>query len=248
MILRNILVYYVYGQLCNTATGLNDKCQGHDFSNSLLGLYCPNDGILIPNLSWHQCKLFCMHNQGCQAVNYNFTNNLCTHMTKTCPLAVRHPDMAFATFTSRQRDHCIEWIPNRNEIGQPAGERLLTADHVRYAARIKKDGNDLIGYMLWSVHHCYASSDVGTIKSKRSGDPPCQYLKVRDNCTVLYQHYELGTLLPLHALVGGYIGGLPVYLGRKRQWQTPMSYIPGSNRWALGFSPANGDAELLVVL
>ena len=244
-----LFLFYVSCLLCNIATCLHGKCDSYDKFYSFLGKYCPTDGIVTLDLPWPQCKLICLHKSDCTAVNYNFSNHYCTHFTETCPRAVHHPDMAFALFTARRSQQCIEWIPNPNERNHPVGKRLLTEDNQRFAARIQKDGNDYIGYIFWSIHHCYAATAEGTIQSKYSGDHPCQYLQVRDGCTVHYLKYALGTPLPPNALIGGYTAeGNPVYFGRKLTGNTPTSYIPGSNRTALGFRAAIGNMELLVVL
>ena len=240
---------YVSGLLCNIVTCWHDKCESYNLFNSLLGPYCPSDGIVTPNVSWPHCKLFCLHRPSCQAVNYNFTDHFCTYFTETCPIAVHHSDMAFALFTARRSGQCIEWIPNPNGRGHPVGKRLLTEDNLRYTARIQKDGNDYIGYIIWHVHHCYADTDEGRIDSKFSNDHPCQYLQVRYGCTIHFQSYEIGNPIPPNALIGGHTAeGHPVYVGRTQLGQIPSSYIPVYNRMVLGFNIAIRNVELLVVL
>ena len=242
------LILCVSSLLCNIATCSNEKCELYNTTDYFLGNHCPKDGIVSPILSWPQCKLLCLQKSGCLAVNYDFTNNSCIQLTETCPITSRNPDMAFALFSARNSEQCVEWIPNPNEHGHTAGERLLTDDNVRYTARIQKDGNDFIGYIYWSNHHCYAGTESGTLESKYSSGHPCQYLRVSDGCTVHYMNYELGTAVPPRALIGGYTsGGHPVYLG-KFPGQKPKSYIPGLNKMLLGFSAASGNIELLVVL
>ena len=244
---RVFLMLYVSSLLCNIACS-GEKCELYNTMDSFLGNHCPKDGIVVPNLSWPQCKLLCLQRSGCQAVNYDFTKTSCIQLTEPCPITSRKPDMAFALFSARNSEQCVEWIPNPNRRGRIAGERLLTDDNVRYTARIQKNGNDFIGYILWSVHHCYAGTGGAKLQSKYSNDHPCQYLQVRDGCTVHYMNYELGTAVPPRALIGGYTsGGHPVYLG-KFPGQKPKSYIPGLNKMELGFNAASGNIELLMVL
>ena len=129
--------------------------------NPTISLIYHVDHIALPKVLqrlMYQCKLFCLHNTGCQAVNYNFTSSVCTYLTQTCPIALHHPDMTFALFTARRSEQCAEWIPNANERGHPVSRRVLTVDNKRFIARIQKSGNDYIGYIYWNIHHCFAGT------------------------------------------------------------------------------------------
>ena len=111
------------------------------------------------------------------------------------------------------------------------------------------DGNDYVGNIYWNIHHCFAGTEKGLIYSKYIRDHPCQYLRVRDGCTVYYLVYELSSPVPHNALIGGYTEeGFPVYVGRELPGQDACSYIPNSNRAILGFSKGMENMGLLVVL
>ena len=231
-----------FGLLCNTSTCSTNKCESHVFSQPFHGRYCPTESIITPNLLWHQCKLFCLHKSTCHAANYNFTANLCTHFTETCPLAISEPSMAFVLFTERQADQCMDWIPK--EDGDPTRDRSVTVDDERFAAKMQKDGNDHIGFFRTSLDDCYSRHDAGF---KYSDGYPCQYLRIRDGCTVYFVDYEIGTPLPHNAMIGGYTAvGLPVYIGRKGP--KPGYYTPGSSGLIIYNNIVAADVKILVLI
>ena len=239
----NNVVILIFNLLCNTATASENNCESHDFANPFEGRYCPTQGIITPILSWPQCKLFCLQTSSCQAVNYNLTNNICTYLTATCPKAIMHPDMTFVLFTGTPSEQCMEWIPTRD--ARPPGYRSVTEDNIRFVARMQKDGNDFVGYWLMYDRNCYAVDDV-----KQFNGYSCQYLRIRDGCTVYNVNYEFGAPLPSNALIGGYtVQGLPLYIGRiNERAMVPGYYIPGSNRLAAGNGFETTNVKLLVSL
>ena len=215
------LLIFAFGLLCNTVTCSTGKCKSHD-STPFYGRYCPTEGTIIPNVPWLQCKLFCLQKSSCVAVNYDFTANLCIYFTTTCPLAISHPDMAFVLFTGRQIEQCLEWIPN--EDGNPTEDRSVRVGNNRYVARLQKDGSDFVGHLRADKNDCFSLHYVGF---KYSDGYPCQYLRIRDGCTVYFVNYEPGTPLPPNALIGGYTAeGLLIYIGKKGV--ISGYYIPGS--------------------
>ena len=245
--MRRNLIILVYGLLCITATRSHGRCESYQLTDSFRGRYCPTAGIIIPNLSWDQCKLFCLHTPSCQAVNYDFTASLCAYFTSTCPNAISNPDMAFVLFTARQPHQCLDWIPK--QTGHLPGNRLLTEDNVRFAARIQKDGNDFVCYLLTTSDDCM-SLDVNERRIKSSDGYPCQILQIRDGCTVYYVDYDLGDPLPRNALIGGYTAtGLPVYIGRGNPGGGGIGYyIPGSHGLVVNYFIRTFNVQLLVRL
>ena len=238
----NNVAIFIFNFLCNAATGSENICKSHDFANPFEGRYCPTQGIITPILSWPQCKLFCLQAASCQSVNYNFTNNICTYFTATCPKAISYPGMAFVLFTGTPSQRCMEWIPTRD--AHPPGDRSVTEGNIRFVARMQKDGNDFVGYWLMYDRRCYAIDDI-----KQFYGYSCQYLRIRDGCTVYYVNYEFGSPLPSNALVGGFAAqGLPVYIGIKEGNIRPGYYIPGSNRLATASGFETTNVKLLVSL
>ena len=234
----------VLSLLCNATVWSHKTCESYDFANPFEGRYCPTDGIIIPNLQWHQCKLFCLETSNCQSINYNFTDNICTYFITTCPKAISNPGMAFVLFTGKQFEQCIEWIPKKD--GHPKrDDRSVTIDNLRFAARMQKDGNDLVGHQLHSI--CYSRDEAGKFES--SYGYPCQYLRIRDGCTVYLMNYELGNPLPSNSLIGGYTsGGLPVYIAVIGEAKAIKSYIPGSNKLGIIGEIITQNVRLLVSL
>ena len=239
------MVILILSLLCSATVWSHTTCESYDFSYRLHGRYCPTEGIVIPNLPWHQCKLFCLQTSKCQSINYNVTDNICTYFTATCPKASSHPWMAFVLFTGKQPGQYIEWIPN--ETGHPKDEeRSVSEDNYRFVARMQKDGNDLMGYQIDSL--CYSRDEGGIFLS--TAGYPCQYIRIRDGCTVYFVNYELGNPLPPNAFIGGYtMAGLPVYIGSEYRIY-PSYYMPASNRLAFGAKivGANVNVKLLVAL
>ena len=233
---------FMLNLLCNAATVSGSNCKSHDFADPFEGRYSPTEGIITTISSWPQCKLFCLRTPSCQSVNCNFTNNICTYFTATCTKAISHPGMAFVLFTGTPSQQCMEWIPTRD--ADPPGDRSVTEDSIRIVARMQKDGNDFVGYWLMYDLSFYAMDD-----RKQFYGYSCQYLRIRDGCTVHYMNYEFSAPLPLNALIGGYtVDGLPVYIGINDANPRPGYYIHGSNRLAAGNGFATKNVKLLVSL
>ena len=223
--MKKTIALVVFSLLPSTAACLSKECESHDFGHPAYGRYCPTEGITIPNFPWHQCKLFCLETLDCQSVNYNYTDNICSYFTATCPKAISHPVMAFTLFTGRTSEECLEWIPKG--VSHPSqDDRAVTEDNTRFTARMQKDGTDCLGHMMGSF--CYAKDEGGQFNSHQGY--PCQYLRVSNRCTVYYVEYELGTPLSPNALIAGNsVLGLPVYFVIKEGTKAPRSYIPKSN-------------------
>ena len=241
--MRTQLVILAFSLLCNTSRCWHSECRTHDVIHPFLGHYCPADGIITTNLSWHQCKLFCLYTSSCQAVNYNFTDNLCTHYTATCPKATSSSDMAFALLTGIRQEQCIEWIPKEN--GHPERDRYVTEDNERYAIRMQKDGADYIGHLI--INTCYSRDGEGSFMDR--GGYPCQYLRIRDGCTVVFVNYEIGAPVPPSGLIGGYTAeGIPVYIGLEHRNPRYGYHIAGSNSLVNADKFITGNVRLLVAL
>ena len=160
---------------------------------------------------------------------------------------MNHPGMAFALFIGRQPEQCLEWIPKEDR--HPRGDRSVTEDNRRFVARMQKDDNDFVCYLASQHYECYSSNNNGNIVS--NDGYPCQYLRIRDGCTVMYVDYELGTSLPHTAVIGGYTAdGIPVYigLGTYNNNQLPGYYTPGSMRLFAGFVIVTENVKILVAL
>ena len=238
--MTKIPLIFGFGLLYNATTCSSDKCESYD---TFHGRYCPTQDIIVPNLAWHQCTLFCLHKSDCQAVNYNFTANLCTYFTATCQQAMDHHDMAFVLFSRKQAEQCMAWIPKEDD--DPTQDRSVTQDNLRFVARMQKDGNDFISSL--HIHHgrCYSFHEE---REFRSNDGyPCQYLRIQNGCTVYFIKYELGTPLPPNALIGGYTAeGLPVYIvynGIRHGY-----YIPGSSGLVTNAGNMIKEVKMLVLL
>ena len=181
--MRTYQMTFTFNLLCGTGICMQNICLSREYTIPLSGRYCPNAGVIAPpNLSWHQCKLYCLQTASCEAVNYNFTANNCIQLAATCPKAINYPGMAFALFTGRQPEQCLEWIPK--EDGHPVGDRSVTEENSRFVARMQKDGSDFVCYLGLTNYQCLSSNDNGRIKSLDGY--PCQYLRIRDVCTVMY--------------------------------------------------------------
>ena len=135
--------------------------------------------------------------------------------------------------------------------GRPAGDRTVTEDNSRFVARMQKDDSDFVCYLALRFYQCYSSDDKGKKIESQDGYP-CQYLRIRDGCTVMYIDYELGTTLPNKAVIGGYTAdGIPVYIGlgtMNNNVQIPGYYTPGSMRLVAGFVIITKNVKILVLM
>ena len=241
--MKRHMVIFVYILLWNTGARSHNTCKSHDFYHPFNGRYCPTEGIITSNVSGNQCKLYCLHSSNCQAVSYNFTNSLCTHHTATCPLTMNHPDTAFALFSERQPECCIDWMTVEN--GHSIGDRSVSVDNERFVSRMQKNGSDFVGYLMVSYNNDCLSKD-GEETFHSADGYPCQYMKVRDGCTVYFVGYEPGAPLPPNAVIGGYTAeGLPAYIGLHG---VPRYYIPGSERMVIEYSVRRNNLKILVSL
>ena len=239
--MMKFIIILLFNFVCKIAVCSHEKCESHYFANPSHGQFCPTEGIIMPNLLWSQCKLFCLQTPSCQSVNYNFTDSLCSYFTATCTKALSHPGMAFVLFTGKQSEQCMEWISLQSS--HLAGDRPVSQDNNRFIARMQKNGHDYIGYVLININ-CYSVDDNGQFTGF-----PCQYLRISDGCTVYFVSYVIGTPLPPNVLIGGYTAlRLPVYIGIKEGSKFPGYYIPGSNRLAAGVGYETENVKLLVSL
>ena len=246
--MKNIrAISFVRHLLLSTPVCTQDRCESHDFAGPSHGRYCPTEGIFIPNLSWRQYKLFCLHASSCKAVSYDFNDNVCIYLTVTCIKAISHPDMAFAVFTGRQTHQCVDWIPIVGSLN-PSTVRTITSGNRRFVARMQKDGNDFACYLIanWNLN-CVTRDDGGSFSTVHGY--PCQYMLLRDGCTVYYMNYELDTPLPANALIAGHTtSGLPVYIGIEEGATRSGYYIPGSKRLILPDGNVTENVKILVLL
>ena len=236
--LHLLLITRVYSQ---------NKCSSIDSANPFHGRVCPTEGIIKQNLSWHQCKMFCLNTASCQAINYNFTENVCEYFIISCTKAISHPGMAYILFTERHPQQCIEWVPRGN--GYPADDdRSVTENNMQFVARMQTAGNDWVGHQLRTGRQgCFAQDDKGDINT--SFGLPCQYMRVRRGCTVYYVDYELGAPLPRTAVNAGYTaGGLPVCIGIADGDARSGHYIPGSKALIMAFGNATENIKLLITV
>ena len=196
-------------------------------------------------------SMYCLHTSSCQAVNYNFTSNQCSHFTATCPKAMSHPTMAFGLFTRKQSHQCIDWIPKPGHSRYFRWDRSVSPDNRYFVARMQMDGNDFMASLPPLNNRCYGRYNGGNVYTSSRSYPPCQYLYIRDGCTVYFVDYEIGAPLPPNVVIGGYTStGLPVYIGHRngRVWSIG-SYTLGSNKViAYIGGNFNEDVMLLVLL
>ena len=169
------------------------------------------------------------------------------------PNAMSQPTMAFGLFSRRQPNHCIEWIPKPSSSRYFRWDRSVTVDNDNFVARMQKDGNYLVSVIPPLKNRCYGRDYDGNRYTSSGALPPCQYLYIRDGCTVYFVDYELGAPLPPNVVIGGYTStGLPVYIGQHKDngWRTG-SYTAGSKRFLIYGGIYNGyteDVKVLVLL
>ena len=243
--MKGPIVISIFHLLFSAARCCDSKCISYKFNNPFPGRYCPKGSVNNLNLSWHQCKQFCLQSYSCQAVNYNFTDNLCSYFSETCTIAISSPYMAFVLFTKKRPEQCIEWIPIQDR--HPQTDRSATEDNVRFVTRLQKDGNDYVGYWRTDWTECKSRDDRGPINLMHL---LCQYLRIRDGCTIYYVGYERGAPMPPNAVIGGHIaGGLPVYIGRQMPPSNAVGYyILGSKEFVTPWSYSTGKVKIMVTL
>ena len=124
----------------------------------------------------------------------------------------------------------------------------MTEDNVRFVARMQKNGNDHMGYLHTASYKCFSQDDNGEFISS-TAEYPCQYLLIRDGCTVFYVDYELDTTFSANAVIGRIVaGGLPVYMWGLNGGVGSGYYIHGCGRLVLAYKIVTENVQLLVLL
>ena len=179
------------------------ECQSFEYDLPLNGRYCPAEGLFLPNLPFHECKLICVERSNCVAFNYDHLTGDCTHFTTLCMKAMENPVMSFAIFTPRKAaEQCYQW----KAFNLLAWDRaLLLHDPNRYVLRLKKSGNYYVGYYGKATNMCYARQEWVTSQDYISQDDglPCETLWINEGCTVYAQKYTLGDKIPERAVLAG---------------------------------------------
>ena len=239
IIMSYVLAYhFTYGSVM--------ECQSFESDLPLNGRYCPAEGLLLPNLPFHECKLICVERSNCAALNYNQTAGDCTHFTTLCMKAMEDPVMAFVILTPRKEpEQCYQW----KAFNLRAWDRaLLLHDPKRYVLRLKRNGNYYVGYYLKVDDGCYARQEWVTTQDYFTQDDgfPCETLWINEGCTVYAQKYTLGDKIPERAVLAGpWSDGRKVVVAEVRS--RPAYYIEGYAD-AVGPFSRSSTFTILVVL
>ena len=197
-LVRTILILPMQFILVST-----QQCQLLDSTSMLSGKYCPVNGVKSVNALPRHCRAICLQTQSCAAYNYNITDNTCTRLTATCPLAKSNPVMEFGKLIAKKNPDCHQWIPFTR--GDPRDERMVSPDDSQHrtVARTVSAGAEHFGYYHEPQDACYVATSSNT-SAKMTGYP-CQRLRIAEGCTAFWAPYAAGNPLPSNAFIGGKI-------------------------------------------
>ena len=142
-------------------------------------------GIVIQNLPWHQCKLHCLQTSACQSVNQNCTDNICSYFPASGKKKRKPPNgVDFAPFRERKSKECIKWIL-KEDVCLLEENRSVSEDNMRFTTRTQNDGTNWLGHNLYWL--CSGKDEVGKLTSQR-GNSFSHPDKKNATATLSYSH------------------------------------------------------------
>ena len=146
------------------------------------------DAIVMTFPLKHECTLTCAQKSTCAATNYNTSDNTCSLLPATCPVARNDPVMVYTIFNTN-RDHCVEW--QAYIAGMAEDKRWATTKYdngFRVVARLAVNGDLNPGYLAQPNQRCFSAASNQEISTVTG----CQLLRVREGCTLAYVPYTAG--------------------------------------------------------
>ena len=151
--------------------------------------------------------------------------------------------MEFGIFTPHvEAQHCYEWRP----IALRDWDRAVEDNYPNaYVIRMLKGGSYYIGHFGYTHKECYAND--GALFIDVNGYP-CEYLWIKEGCTVYSQPYNLADPLPNRAVIAGSLAnGDHVYVASLDF--NPIQRIPGYYIATNGYAKsAYGQSEIFNIL
>ena len=181
----------------------NADCHLFEIAPLSIGRFCPTDAIPQRPVEAHECKYHCIQSKFCSAFNYNHTDKACTRMINPCAMALSYPDVQYTVFAQLAANQCYEWVFYDSSVADDVMEdRTIHTDRAgQKVSRMQKDGNDIVGYLVHGLKNCYGWYVDRQIDS--GSGLLCQYLRVKEGCTLFWVPYIVGQSLPPRSVIGG---------------------------------------------
>ena len=163
------------------------------------GRYCPGDGIETRHPLHHHCRYMCIQSKSCKAYNYNVIDGTCLRFTSPCAEALDDPIMEYMVFREEPADQCYEWV--QYNAGDTIDQRIIHVRENIVISRMQRAGQDIVGYFVKPQRTCYAvwmGSQFGS-----SSGYPCQLLRIKEGCTILWVPYIARDTIPPRAVMAG---------------------------------------------
>ena len=181
----------------------NADCHLFEIAPLSIGRFCPRDAIPQRPVEAHECIYHCIQSKFCSAFNYNHTDKACTRMINPCAMALSYPDVQYTVFAQLAANQCYEWVFYDSSVTDDVMEdRTIHTDRAgQKVSRMQKDGNDIVGYLVHGLKNCYGWYVDRQIDS--GSGLLCQYLRVKEGCTLFWVPYIVGQSLPPRSVIGG---------------------------------------------
>ena len=181
----------------------NADCHLFEIAPLSIGRFCPTDAIPQRPVEAHECKYHCIQSKFCSAFNYNHTHKSCTRIVNPCAMALSYPDVQYTVFAQRPANQCYEWVFYDSSVTDDVMEdRTIHTDRAGLkVSRLQKDGNDIVGYLVHGFKNCYGwyvDRQIDSISGLL-----CQYLRVKEGCSLFWVPYIVGQSLPPRSVIGG---------------------------------------------
>ena len=168
-----------------------------------------------------------------------------TRFSQPSPVAVIDTEMEYAVFTHLTNEQCYDWVSYRSD------PRMIPTDNRhRLISRMQRAGNDIVCYYYSWSGPCYGVWGSSEFTSKWGY--PYQYLRVIDDCTVLWVSYTARDPIHPRAVSSGHMAnGDVVYVTKFNDADgrnLAGHYVQGANVTVGGFGGSAMSSATMMML
>ena len=181
--------------------------------NLVVGAGCAWDNQSnLTGMAKHECRISCMTNKKCTALNYDIENGVCMRLEKPCPVVHVQPHVHYQIRSTTSANKCVLWVnthdwnyPRSIKVNQDDDENLLGV------TRLTTNAGDILP-AKWPNANTYSFT---TISGNEHYSSTFEVLFVNEACSLRWIYYDASarTPLPARAIQGGQLSdGTPLYV------------------------------------